>query len=133
MNFDVLVIGGGAAGLMAAITAAERGLKTAIVEKMSRPARKLMITGKGRCNLTNDTDVEGLISAVTKNGRFMYSAFSNFSASDTKKFFSDCGVPLKTERGNRVFPVSDKAVDIVDALVKRARSANVEIIQNTVT
>lgn len=117
----VIVIGGGAAGLMAAGTAGECGNDVTIIETNSRPARKVMITGKGRCNVTNNTDIDGLVKSAGKNGRFLYSAFCEFSAQDTMKFFESMGVPLKTERGNRVFPVSDKSVDIVDALTAYAR------------
>lgn len=117
---DIVVIGGGAAGLMAAGTAVSYGCEVAVIEHMPRPARKVMITGKGRCNLTNNTDLKGLVSATVTNGRFMYSAFSAFSSEDTMSLFERLGVPLKTERGNRVFPQSDKAVDIVDALKKYA-------------
>lgn len=125
----VIVIGGGAAGLMAAITAARLGHNVTVIEKNSRPLRKVMITGKGRCNVTNNTDINGLVSAVTdtKSGRFLYSAFNAFSAKSTMEFFAEAGVPLKTERGNRVFPVSDKAVDICDALVNTAKSSAVAI------
>ncbi len=128
---DIVVIGGGAAGLMAAGTAVSYGLEVAVVEHMPRPARKVMITGKGRCNLTNNTDLKGLVSATVTNGRFMYSAFSAFSSEDTIALFERLGVPLKTERGNRVFPQSDKAVDIVDALKRYAESA--EIINDKAT
>lgn len=131
MDYDVIVVGGGASGLMAAGTAAGLGKRVCIIEKNERPARKVMITGKGRCNVTNDTDVNGLIASVTRNAKFLYSSFRNFSAEDTKTLFTQLGVPLKTERGNRVFPVSDKAVDIVDALVKYAKNA--ELISDTVT
>ncbi len=132
---DIVVIGGGAAGLMAAGTAQGYGASVTVIEHMPRPARKVMITGKGRCNVTNNTDLKSLISATAHNGRFMYSAFSAFSPQDTMEFFERLGVPLKTERGNRVFPQSDKAVDIVDALKKHATNAEiindkaVEIIQ----
>lgn len=118
----IVIIGGGAAGLMAAVAAAkemgETSYNITVVEKNSRPARKVMITGKGRCNVTNNCDLNSLIANTPKNGKFLYSAFSNFGAADTMQFFEDRGVPLKTERGNRVFPVSDKAVDIVDALTR---------------
>lgn len=117
----VIVIGGGAAGLMAAGTAGECGHDVTVIETNSRPARKVMITGKGRCNVTNNTDIDGLVKSAGKNGRFLYSAFCEFSAQDTMRFFENMGVPLKTERGNRVFPVSDKSVDIVDALTAYAR------------
>lgn len=129
---QVLVIGGGAAGLMAAIKAAENGHCVSVFEKMERPCRKLMITGKGRCNLTNNSGIDSHIANATKNGKFLYSAFSNFGAAETMEFFESAGVPLKTERGNRVFPVSDKSVDIVDALVKRAVKSGVKIINKRV-
>ncbi|MBO5105336.1 MAG: NAD(P)/FAD-dependent oxidoreductase [Clostridia bacterium] len=132
MDHPIIVIGGGAAGLMAACTAAMYGKKVLVLEKMPRPARKIMITGKGRCNLTNNTDLNGLIANTCKNARFLYSAFSNFGADDTIAFFERAGVPLKTERGNRVFPVSDKAVDIVDALVNTAKKSGVKIVSKEV-
>ena len=125
---QVVVIGGGAAGLMAAITAAENGNQVIIAEKRERPARKLLITGKGRCNVTNNCDNDTLIANIPKNARFLYSAFAAWSSADTIKFFEQNGVPLKTERGNRVFPVSDKAVDIVDALVNKAKSVGVKFV-----
>ena len=121
----IIVVGGGAAGLLAAGTAKKSGADVTIIEHKPRPARKVMITGKGRCNVTNNTDLEGLISAVTKNGRFLYSAFSAFSNKDLMELIESLGVPLKTERGNRVFPVSDKAVDIVDALVKYTKGSKI--------
>lgn len=132
MSEKTVVIGGGPAGLTAAYFAAAKGNSVTLIEKMPRPARKLMITGKGRCNVTNNTDLNGLIASVTKNGKFLYSAFSAFSSDDTIAFFEKAGVPLKTERGNRVFPVSDRAVDIVDALVGSARRAGVKLVTGTV-
>lgn len=126
------VIGGGAAGLMAAIKAAENGNEVTVFEKMERPCRKVMITGKGRCNVTNNCNTDTLIANATKNGKFLYSAFNYFNAADTMNFFENAGVPLKTERGNRVFPVSDKSVDIVDALVKSAKKLNVKIVNGAV-
>ena len=110
-TYDALVIGGGAAGMLAAGTAAARGLRTCLVEKNARPGRKLMITGKGRCNVTNDCDVQELIASVPSNGRFLYSAASAFPPRDVMAFFEAQGLPLKVERGNRVFPTSDHAVD----------------------
>ena len=116
---DLIVIGGGAAGLMAAGTAAKRGLKVTLIERNEKLARKVGITGKGRCNVTNSCPLlNELISNVPVNGRFLYGAFSRFSTDDTIDLFEEMGVPLKIERGNRVFPVSDKALDIVDALNK---------------
>lgn len=125
MIYDVIIIGGGAAGLTAAGFSAKRGLNTLVIEKNSRPARKVLITGKGRCNVTNNCDVQTLISSVTKNNRFLYSAFYGFNSADTMELFESLGVPLKTERGNRVFPVSDRAVDIVDALCRFAKGAKI--------
>ncbi len=129
---EIIVIGGGASGLMAAYGAAQVSAQNSItvVEKNSRPGRKVMITGKGRCNVTNNCDINSLIANTTKNGKFLYSAFGNFNSADTMNFFEEHGVPLKTERGNRVFPVSDRAVDIVDALVKAVQK-NCDIIEGT--
>ncbi len=128
MSKQVVVIGAGAAGMMAAISAARNGNKVTVVEKNTRPGRKIMITGKGRCNVTNNCDNSTLIKNVTKNGKFLYSAFSAFSSSDTMDFFESLGVPLKTERGARVFPESDRSVDIVDALHNECRRSGVKII-----
>ena len=110
-------MGGGAAGLMAALAAAEEGAETLVLEGQERPARKLRITGKGRCNLTSDCAPEDVLKNVTRNARFLHSALRAFPPSETMAFFEGLGVPLKTERGNRVFPVSDKAGDVADALV----------------
>ncbi len=127
---DVLIIGGGAAGLMAAGTVSMTGKSVTVLERNDRPARKVMITGKGRCNVTNNcTELDKLIENVPQNGRFLYSAFSNFMPSDTMELFEDMGVPLKTERGGRAFPVSDKAVDIVDALVSFATDDGAQIVK----
>ena len=115
---------------MAACAAAEKygGRAVTVIEKNRRPGRKLMITGKGRCNVTNNCDRDTLISNVPANGRFLFSAFSDFGTADTMEFFEKRGVPLKTERGNRVFPVSDKASDIVDALVNTVIKSGVKIL-----
>ena len=122
MKADVIVIGAGAAGMLAAGTAAERGKKVILIERNEKPGRKLMITGKGRCNLTNNRqNVDELISNVPENGRFLYGAFSKYMPCDVMDFFESRGVPLKTERGQRVFPVSDRAADIVDCLSSYAR------------
>ena len=127
----VLVIGAGAAGMMAAGTAAQFGAKVTLLEKNPRVGRKVMITGKGRCNVTNHCDVPTFIANVPVNGRFLYSAASHFPPEDVMAFFESLGVPLKTERGNRVFPVSDKAVDIVDALRAFVLDSGVTIINET--
>lgn len=130
----IIIIGGGAAGLIASATAAKRGEDVTAIEKNSRPARKVMITGKGRCNVTNACfDLDDLINSVVTNKRFMYSAFSSFMPYDTIALIEEMGVPTKIERGNRVFPESDKAVDIVDALVKNAKQSGVKFVEGTVT
>ena len=130
----IIIIGGGAAGLIASATAAKRGEDVTVIEKNSRPARKVMITGKGRCNVTNACfDLDDLINSVVTNKRFMYSAFSSFMPYDSIALIEEMGVPTKIERGNRVFPESDKAVDIVDALVKNAKQSGVKFVEGTVT
>lgn len=126
-----VIIGGGPAGLMAAAESAKAGNEAVIIEKMPKCARKLMITGKGRCNVTNACfDLNELISNVPQNPRFLYSAFSEFMPYDTIAFFEELGVKTKIERGNRVFPASDKASDIVDALVKNAENHGVAFIHS---
>ena len=133
MSEPKIVIGAGAAGLTAAAVCAERGGRVLLIEKMERPGRKLRITGKGRCNVTNATfDLQGLLEHIPTNPRFLYSAFSNFMPYDTIALMEDLGVPTKIERGERVFPVSDNATDIVDALVRRAKNAGVQFLQGTV-
>lgn len=128
MGFDVVVIGGGAAGLMAAATAAKTGRKVAVLEKNERTGRKILVTGKGRCNVTNNCSTDTLIANVRSNSKFLYSAFKSFNSGDTIDYIESLGVPLKTERGNRVFPVSDKAMDIADALLKGARKNGVTVL-----
>lgn len=127
-NDRIVVIGGGAAGMMAAITAARSGGEVLLIEHMQRCGRKLRITGKGRCNLTNDSTNDELMRNVTTNPKFLFAAFNRFSSSDTKEFFEAEGVALKVERGKRVFPVSDQATEVVDAMVRACKSAGVEII-----
>ena len=117
-----LVIGGGAAGLLAAGFAARNGLQVTVLERNPRMARKVMITGKGRCNVTNNCSVEDFIANVPGNGRFLYSALNAFTPQDLMALLQEMGLELKTERGNRVFPCSDRAVDVVDALVRFAKS-----------
>ncbi|MBP3315135.1 MAG: NAD(P)/FAD-dependent oxidoreductase [Clostridia bacterium] len=124
-SIGVAVIGGGAAGLMAAISASKMGADVTLFEKNDRFGKKLAITGKGRCNVTNDCTVEEFLQNVPTNPRFLYSALGRFDTADTKDFFESAGVPLKVERGRRVFPVSDKADDIVKALVREAKAAGV--------
>ena len=133
LRFDCIIVGGGAAGMMAAVTAAESGKKTALFEKNDRLGKKLRITGKGRCNVTNYCDTDELMKNIPVNNRFMYSSFSGFTPYDVMDFFESSGVPLKVERGNRVFPVSDRAADIVSALENRVKKAGVKIIHEKVT
>ena len=116
MSKRVVVVGGGPAGMMAAITAAESGAHVTLLEPNERLGKKLNITGKGRCNVTNDTDLPGLLANIPRNGKFLYSAFTHWGSADTMAFFERLGVPLKVERGSRVFPVSDRAFDISAAL-----------------
>jgi len=123
----VVVIGGGAAGMLAAGTAAANGAQVTLLEKNEKLGKKLYITGKGRCNLTNNTDVQGLLSQTISNPRFLQSAFNALTPQDLMEFFEKLGTPLKTERGGRVFPVSDKAQDITDALAKYMRKNGVKI------
>lgn len=133
---DIIVVGGGAAGMTAAIFAAQNGApnnsNVLLLEKNERLGRKLAITGKGRCNVTNNCDLQTLLENIPNNARFLYGAFSRWSPQDTMRFFEELGVPLKTERGQRVFPVSDKAADIVNALTKRLGELNVTIKRENV-
>jgi predicted Rossmann fold flavoprotein len=129
----VIVVGGGAAGMMAAIAAAEYGAQAVIVERNERLGKKLRITGKGRCNVTNDCDLSEFLANVPTNPRFLYAALSGFSTEDTKSFFEGLGVKLKTERGKRVFPVSDRAGEIVSAMENKCRSCGVERVTARVT
>lgn len=115
---NVLVIGGGAAGLLAGIAAAQNGAQTVILEKMRRPGKKILITGKGRCNITNNCDLQEIIKNIPGNGRFLNSALRRFTNQDIVQLLEDNGLPTKVERGGRVFPVSDKAADVVDTFVK---------------
>lgn len=124
----VVVIGGGPAGMMAASTAADNGANVILLEKQHRLGRKLLITGKGRCNITNDCDVEELIENVPTNGKFLYSAFYTFTNYDAVNMFNSLGLATKTERGKRVFPESDKALDVVKALEKQIKDKKVKII-----
>lgn len=125
---DTVIIGGGAAGMMAAITAAERGRSVTLVEHNDFCGKKLRITGKGRCNVCNDCDVKTFLQNVPRNPKFLYGALSRFTPADTMAFFAENGVPLKTERGRRVFPVSGKAHDIANALEKRMKRAGVSVL-----
>lgn len=124
---DLLIVGGGAAGMMAAIQAAALGKKVLLLERNPRLGRKLLITGKGRCNVTNNCDLDTLMANIPRNPRFLYSAFHSFGPADTMEFFESRGLPLKTERGNRVFPVSDRAADVAAVLEKGLRDPNVTV------
>lgn len=130
---NIIVIGGGAAGLMAAGTAAEQGANVTLFETNEKVGRKLFITGKGRCNVCSDCDAQEVLRNVPVNPRFLYSALGGFSPADVKAFFEEKGVALKTERGNRVFPVSDRAADIIDALFLWVKRTGVSIVHGTVS
>lgn len=126
----IIVIGGGAAGMAAAIAAAENGCAVTIYEKNEKLGKKIYITGKGRCNVTNDCDMEGLFDSVVTNSRFLYSAFYGFTNQDMKDFLEANGCHVKVERGNRVFPVSDRASDVTSALARRLRELHVKVELN---
>ncbi|MBR3887832.1 MAG: NAD(P)/FAD-dependent oxidoreductase [Clostridia bacterium] len=125
---NVIVIGGGAAGMMAAIMSSRNGNQVTILEKMRSMGRKLSITGKGRCNITNATDMDNFIKNVPGNGKFLFSAFSKFTNQDAINFFNEIGVKTKVERGDRVFPVSDSAMEVIDKLKKELDKQNVKVI-----
>ena len=133
MNVDVIVIGGGPAGMFAAITAARRGKHVLLLERNDRLGKKLLITGKGRCNVTNDCDVDEILKNVPRNGRFLYSAMSACPPERVKVFFEDAGCALKTERGNRVFPVSDRSQSVLEALQKEMHRNAVTVRTGRVT
>ena len=127
MTSDVLVIGGGPAGMFAAITAAKLGCKVTVLERNDRLGKKLLITGKGRCNVTNNCSAEEVLQNTPRNGRFLYSAMTAFPPEKTMAFFEAAGCPLKTERGNRVFPQSDSAASILDCLKRKMRETGVTV------
>ena len=127
----VVVVGGGASGMIAAITSAKQGNETILVEKTSSLGNKIKITGKGRCNVTFDGDIEDFKENIKHNNKFMYSSYMNFSNKDVVEYFNSQGVETKLERGGRIFPVSDKAQDIVDALVNDMKANNVKVMLNT--
>ncbi|MBR6115607.1 MAG: NAD(P)/FAD-dependent oxidoreductase [Oscillospiraceae bacterium] len=132
LTADLIVVGAGPAGLMAAITAARRGLKVIVADPNPKAGKKLRITGKGRCNVTSDDPPAEFLENICTNARFFKSAFYAFPPSEVKAFFEKAGVPLKTERGERVFPVSDNANDVADALCREARNAGVTFIHERV-
>lgn len=129
----LFVVGGGAAGMMAAITAARLGCPVTLAERNPKLGRKLYITGKGRCNVTNHCSPEEVLSATPRNGKFLYSAVNHTPPAEVERFFEELGVPLKVERGNRVFPQSDKAADIIDALFYELKRLKVPVLQTRVT
>ncbi len=128
---NIVVVGGGAAGMMAAVVAARNGKQVTLYEQNEKLGKKLFITGKGRCNVTNNTDCEDLLANVISNPKFLYSAFYDFDAGACMDFFEEIGVPLKTERGNRVFPRSDHSSDIIRALEYEMRRLGVKVHLNS--
>lgn len=123
----IIIIGGGAAGMAAAIAAAKNGCHIDLFEKNEKLGKKIYITGKGRCNVTNASDIETMLSQVVTNRKFLYSAFYNFTNEDMMRLLEQCGCPLKVERGNRVFPISDKSSDVISALQRELKRLNVSI------
>lgn len=130
MKSDTVIIGAGAAGLFCAVQSAWQGRETVLLEHEKQPAKKLNITGKGRCNVTNNCDVQTVMANIPRNPRFLYSALNGFTPEDTMAFFESLGTELKTERGNRVFPVSDNAHDISGALINAAKEAGVRFVHD---
>ncbi len=127
MTYDGIIIGGGPAGMFAAISAAELGQRVLLLEKNDRLGKKLLITGKGRCNVTNDCSAQEILQNVPRNGRFLYSAMNAFPPEKIKAFLAENGCPLKTERGNRVFPVSDRSQSVLEALQRAMRQQQVDV------
>ena len=127
----VAVIGGGPAGMMAAISASKNGNEVYLLEKNGRLGKKLLITGKGRCNITSSLDIKDFIQNIPGNGKFLYSAFDNYTNNDIMNFLKEHGVGVKEERGNRIFPVSDKSMDVLNAFEKELKKKNVKIKLNT--
>ena len=127
----VIVIGGGPAGMMAAISASDRGNKVTILEKMSSLGRKLLITGKGRCNITSSLDMQKFIENTPVNGKFLYSCFQNYTNQDIIGFLKEEGLDVKEERGNRIFPVTDKSLDVLKCFTKRLKELKVNVEYNT--
>ena len=127
MNYDGIVIGGGPAGMFAAITAAQQGQKVLLLEKNDRLGKKLLITGKGRCNVTNNCTAQEVLQNTPRNGRFLFSALTAYPPERIMAFFEQNGCALKTERGNRVFPVSDKAISVLECLQNEMRRQKVAV------
>ncbi len=128
---ELVVIGGGAAGMMCAYNAAQRGMSVVLVDPNRQLGRKVRITGKGRCNVTNNCDIKEFVRNIPGDGRFLYSALNRFSPADTIAFFESHGLPLKTERGNRVFPVSDNANDVAGLMARLCERSGVTLIRST--
>ena len=128
---NIIVVGGGPSGMISAVIAAKEGKNVTLIEKNEKLGKKLFITGKGRCNVTNSTDIEGLINNIPTNSSFLYSAFNNFSSQDLMNLIEGMGVKLKIERGNRVFPESDKSSDIIKAFEKLLKKYDVTILLNS--
>lgn len=127
----IIIIGGGAAGMMAAVAAAKQGAKVTLIEKNEKTGKKIFITGKGRCNLTNACDEETFFASIVSNSKFMYSAFSHMDNQAVVRFFAEAGCPVKEERGGRVFPVSDRAVDVMAALQRQMKKLGVKVLLHT--
>lgn len=130
--YELVVIGGGAAGMMCAYQAAERGLSVLLIDPNRQLGRKVRITGKGRCNVTNNCDIKEFMRNIPGDGRFLFSALNRFSPADTINFFESHGLPLKTERGNRVFPVSDNANDVAGMMARLCERSGVKLLRGTV-
>ena len=127
---NVIVIGGGPAGMMATIASAENGNNVILLEKKERLGRKLLITGKGRCNITSSLPIEEFIQNIPGNGQFLYSAFKNYTNNDIINFLNEEGLDVKEERGNRIFPVTDKSLDVLKSFTKKLKELNVKIEYN---
>ena len=127
MAFDLIVIGGGAAGMMAAIPAARAGKNVVLLEKNDRLGKKLLITGKGRCNVTNDCTADEVLKNTPRNGKFLFSAMAAFPPSSAMQFFRDAGCELKTERGSRVFPITDRSQTVLEALQRELKRSGVTV------
>ena len=127
----VIVVGGGPAGMMAAITASKQGHQVTLIEKMPTLGRKLLITGKGRCNITSSLDMSKFIENTPTNGKFLYSCFQNFTNQDIIKFLKEEGLEIKEERGNRIFPVTDKSLDVLKCFTKKLKEQNIQVEYNT--
>ena len=133
LSADIVIVGGGAAGMMAAICAARQGASVTLIERNQKVGRKLYITGKGRCNVTNHCSPEEVRAATPRNGKFLYSALEHTPPAWVEEFFEGLGVKLKVERGNRVFPVSDKSADIIDALFFELKRLKIPVVNDRVS